>query len=325
MSALAGAFQGRRRIAPTTAAFAVVYLLIVVLASYAAAVEPVFRTTQNLTNVLQQSITLGLVSIGMALVVLCGGIDFSVGAVVKVTMVVAAIVMDGRASMIVPAVVAAVGIGLGVGLVNGLIVTRLNAAPFIVTFGTATILRGIALTISTAPIGLAANEFLQVYDAGLDIPGFGRLPLAVVGAAVLWLAAWVVVARTRFGRRLYAVGGDEEVARLAGIHIRRVRVAAYMISGMLASIAGLYALATSGIGDPTAGDGLEFDAIAAVALGGTSLYGGVGGIVGTLGGVLLLTLVNNVFDLLQISSWYQGMLKGAIILLAVAVYRQRRR
>lgn len=325
MSTLAAAAGRRRRVAPTTAAFAVVYLLIAGLTAYAAATEPVFRTSQNLTNVLQQSIVLGLVAIGMALVVLSGGIDFSVGAVVKVSMIVAAIVMDGRSSMIVPAIAAAVGIGLAVGLVNGLVVTQLNAAPFIVTFGTATILRGIALTISTAPIGLAAAGFLQVYDAAVGIPGFGRLPLAVVGAALLWVAAWVVVARTRFGRHLYAVGGDEEVARLAGIRPRRVRVAAYVISATLASVAGLYALATSGIGDPTAGDGLEFDAIAAVALGGTSLYGGVGGIVGTLGGVLLLTLVNNVFNLLQISSWYQGMLKGAIILLAVAVYRQRRR
>lgn len=325
MSVLAAAVARQRRIAPTTAAFTIVYLLIAGLTTYAAATEPVFRTTQNLTNVLQQSIVLGLVAIGMALVVLSGGIDFSVGAVVKVTMVVAAIVMDGRASMIVPAVAAALAIGIAVGLVNGIVVTRLNAAPFIVTFGTATILRGIALTISTAPVGLAAGEFLQVYDAAVEIPGFGRMPLAVIGAAVLWVAAWVVAARTRFGRRLYAVGGDEEVARLAGIHVRGVRVTAYVISATLASVAGLYALATSGIGDPTAGDGLEFDAIAAVALGGTSLYGGVGGIVGTLGGVLLLTLVNNVFNLLQISSWYQGMLKGAIILLAVAVYRQRRR
>jgi ribose/xylose/arabinose/galactoside ABC-type transport system permease subunit len=325
MSALAAAVQGRRRLAPTTAAFAVVYLLIAALVAYAAAVEPVFRTTQNLTNVLQQSIPLGLVAIGMALVVLSGGIDFSVGAVVKLTMIVSAIVMNGHGTMIVPAVAAAVAIGAGIGLVNGLVVTRLNAAPFIVTFGTATILRGVALTISTAPVGLAANQFLQVYDAAVDIPGFGRLPLAVIGAALLWLGAWVLVARTRFGRHLYAVGGDEEVARLAGVRVRGVRVGAYVISGVLASLAGLYVLATSGIGDPSAGDGLEFDAIAAVALGGTSLYGGVGGIVGTLGGVLLLTLVNNVFDLLQISSWYQGMLKGAIILLAVAVYRQRRR
>jgi ribose/xylose/arabinose/galactoside ABC-type transport system permease subunit len=317
--------QRRRRLAPSTAGFVVVYLLIAGLVVYASAAEPVFRTTENLVNVLQQSIVLGLVSIGMTLVVLSGGIDFSVGAVVKVTMIVSAIVMNGHDSMIVPAAAAALGIGLGVGLVNGLIVTRLNAAPFIVTFGTATILRGIALTISTAPIGLAANSFLQLYDAGFEAPGIGRVPWAVVGSAVVWAAAWVVAARTRFGRRLYAVGGDEEVARVAGIHVRRTRVAAYAISGLLASLAGLYLLATSSIGDPTAGDNLEFDAIAAVALGGTSLYGGVGGIVGTLGGVLLLTLVNNVFDLLQISSWYQGMLKGAIILLAVAVYRQRRR
>jgi ribose transport system permease protein len=325
MTAVAAAPPSRRRIAPTTAAFAVVYLLIVGLASYAAAVEPVFRTTQNLTNILQQSIVLGLVSIGMGLVVLAGGIDFSVGAVVKVTMIVSAIVMNGHDSMIVPAVAAAIGIGVAIGLVNGLIVTQMNAQPFIVTFGTATILRGVALTISTAPIGIAAGGFLQLYDAAVDVPGFGPVPLAVIGAAAIWAAAWVLVARTRFGRRLYAVGGDDEVARLAGIRVRRVRVASYVISGMLASLAGLYALATSGIGDPTIGDGLEFDAVAAVALGGTSLYGGVGGVVGTLGGVLLLTLVGNVFDLLQISSWYQGMLKGAIILLAVAVYRQRRR
>lgn len=325
MSVAAAALFNRRRISPTTAAFIVVYLLIIVLAAYAAAAAPAFRTTQNLTNVLQQSIVLGLVSIGMALVVLSGGIDFSVGAVVKVTMIVSAIVMNGRDSMIVPAIAAALGIGLGVGLLNGLVVTRLNAAPFIATFGTATILRGIALTISTAPIGMASGGFLQLYDAAIHVPGLGQLPLAVIGAAVVWAAAWVVAARTRFGRRLYAAGGDEEVARLAGIRVRRVRVAAYVLSGALAAIAGLYTLATSGIGDPTAADGLEFDAIAAVALGGTSLYGGVGGIVGTLGGVLLLTLVNNVFDLLQISSWYQGMLKGAIILAAVAVYRQRRR
>jgi ribose transport system permease protein len=325
VSVLTEVIGRRSRIAPTTAAFAVVYVIIVGLTAYAAATEPVFRTSQNLTNVLQQSIVLGLVAIGMALVVLAGGIDFSVGAVVKVTMIVAAIVMDGRSSMIVPAIAAATGIGIAVGLINGIVVTQLNAAPFIVTFGTATILRGIALTISTAPIGLAAGSFLQAYDAGVDIPRFGRLPFAVIVAAVLWAAAWLLVARTRFGRRLYAVGGDEEVARLAGIGVRGMRVATYVISATLASVAGLYALATSGIGDPTAGDGLEFDAIAAVALGGTSLYGGVGGIVGTLGGVLLLTLVNNVFNLLQISSWYQGMLKGAIILLAVAVYRQKRR
>lgn len=316
----------RRTLAPRAgAAFVVVYLLIGALVAYAAVVEPAFRTSQNLTNVLQQSIVLGLVAIGQTLVVLTGGIDFSVGAVVKLTVIVGAIVMNGRPEMIVPAVAACLAIGAGVGLVNGLVVTRLNAAPFLVTFGTATMLRGLAFTITTIPVGLAADDFFRLYDESITIPWFGLLPISVVGAAVAWALAWLVVARTRFGRHLYAVGGESEVARLAGIRVQGIRVAVYVISGMLAGVAGLYALATSGIGDPSAGDGLEFDAITAVALGGTSLYGGVGGIVGTLGGVLLLTLVNNVFNLLQISSWYQGMLKGAIILLAVALYRQRRR
>jgi ribose transport system permease protein len=233
--------------------------------------------------------------------------------------------MNGHSSMIAPAVATALGIGAGVGLVNGLVVTRLNAAPFIVTFGTATILRGVALTVSTAPVGLAADSFLRLYDGTVAVPFYGDVPDSVLGAAALWLVAWALLARTRFGRRVYAVGGDDEVARVSGIHVGRIRIAAYVVSGLLAGAAGLYALATSGIGDPSAGDGLEFDAVTAVALGGTSLYGGAGGIAGTLGGVLLLALIDNVFNLLQISSWYQGMLEGAIILAAVALYRQRRR
>jgi ribose transport system permease protein len=320
-SVVAPAPERRRPRVPTraAAAYAVVYLLIGVLIVYGAVSNGSFRSWDNAVNVLQQSIILGLVAIGQALVVIAGGIDFSVGAVVKLTVVVGAIVMAGHGGLVTPAVLAVLGIGAGVGLLNGLIVTQLNANPFIVTFGMQGVLRGIVFTISTAPIGIAAAGFMTIYDTSL-----GSLPWSVLGMGVMWLLAWLVAARTRFGRRLYAVGGNEEIARLAGIRPRRVRVAVYMLSGLLASVAGLYALARSGIGDPTAGDGLEFDSITAVALGGTSLYGGAGGIAGTLGGVLLLTLINNVFNLLQISSWYQGMLKGAIILLAVAVYRQRR-
>lgn len=306
--------RGRTRVA-----YAVVYLLIVALAAYAAVASPAFRTEQNLTNILQQSIILGLVAIGQTLVVLTGGIDFSVGATVKLSVLVGALVMDGSSGMIVPAVLACVALGAAIGLTNGLVITRLNAAPFIATFGMFGILRGIAFTISTSPVGSAPSSFLRVYDASV-----GPLSLSVIGAAVLWFLAWLLVARTPLGRRLYAVGGQPEVARLAGIKVNRVRLLVYVISGALAAVAGLYALARSGVGDPTAGDNLEFDSITAVALGGTSLFGGSGGIVGTLGGVLLLSLITNTFNVLQVSPWYQGMVKGAIILLAVAVYRAKR-
>lgn len=295
------------------------------LVVYAAIASASFRTSENLSNVLQQSVILGLVAIGQALVVLSGGIDFSVGAVVKLTVMVGALTMGGSAGRIAPAVLAMLALGATVGLVNGLVVTRLGAAPFIATFGMAGILRGIAFTISTSPVGQAASGFLHVYDATVgSLPLFGRLPISVVGMAAIWVLAWLLVARTPLGRRMYAVGGNPEVARLAGIRVPRVQLAVYVLSGLLAGAAGLYALGRSGIGDPTAGDGLEFDSITAVALGGTSLFGGSGGIGGTLGGVLLLALINNVFNLLQISIWYQGMLKGGIILAAVALYRQRR-
>ncbi len=307
------------------AAWAVVYVLIAVLAVYAAIASPTFRSSENLTNVLQQSVILGLVAIGQTLVVLSGGIDFSVGAVVKLTVMVGALIMNGSSGGIFPAVVACLAIGAAVGLTNGFVITTLRAAPFIATFGMAGVLRGIAFTVSTSPIGLAPGSFLRVYDATVGhLPVLGHLPISVVAAAAVWLLAWLLVARTPLGRRIYAVGGDSEVARLAGIRVRRVRLTVYVLSGLLAGLAGLYALARSGIGDPTAGDGLEFDSITAVALGGTSLFGGSGGVVGTLGGVLLLTLISNVFNILQISIWYQGMLKGAIILVAVAAYRRKR-
>ena len=307
------------------AAWTIVYLLIGILTVYAAIASSTFRSSENLTNVLQQSIILGLVAIGQTLVVISRGIDFSVGAIVKLSAMVAALTMNGHSSLVAPAVAAALGIGAGAGLVNGLVVTRLNAAPFIVTFGMSGVLRGIAFTISTAPVGLATEGFLRVYDADVrGVPLLGHLPISVIAAAVVWALAGLFLARVPLGRRIYAVGGEPEVARLAGIGVRRVRLAVYVLSGVLSGLAGVYALARSGIGDPTAGDGLEFDSITAVALGGTSLFGGSGGIVGTLGGVLLLTLIGNVFNILQISTWYQGMLKGAIILIAVAVYRQKR-
>ena len=233
--------------------------------------------------------------------------------------------MAGSSGRIAPAVIACLATGAGIGLVNGLIVTWFRAAPFIVTFGMAGILTGLSFTISTQPRGQAADSFLRVYDGSPGtLPVLGPLPYSVIAVAVVWALAWLLVVRTPFGRRILAVGGNAEAARLAGIHLQRIRVAVYVLSGALAALGGLYALARSGVGDPTAGDGLEFDSITAVALGGTSLFGGVGGIPGTLGGVLLLTLIGNVFNLLQISTWYQGMLKGGIILLAVALYRRRR-
>lgn len=285
----------------------------------ASAVSETFRSIDNLTNVLRDSTLLALVAIGQTLVILGGGIDLSVGSVAKLTTLVAAVIMSGQDRMTVPAVVACLAIGACVGSCNGLLVTRLRMAPFIATFAAFYIVRGLAYTLTTAPIGRAGPGFYATYTA--TVLG---IPVVVVLMAGVWLGFWMLLHRTTFGRHVYAVGGDESVARLAGISTGRVRLLLFIASGVLAAVGGLFDLSRIGIGDPNVGEGLELDSITAVAVGGTSLFGGRGYLVGTLGGVLFLATLNNVFNLLQVDPFLQQLIKGSLILVAIAVYRYKR-
>jgi ribose transport system permease protein len=202
--------------------------------------------------------------------------------------------------------------------VNGLLVTRLILAPFIVTLGTFSIVRGAALAYTREPIGSIAEPLAFLYNGQV-----GPVPFAVIFFALVWGLAFLALRHTRAGLHIYAVGGGEEMARLAGIQTARVKLVAFVVSGFLAAVAGLMTVSRMGIGDPVVGEGLELDSITAVVLGGTSLLGGRGSLVGTLGGVLLLALVNNALNLVGVSVWYQGLIKGGIILLAVAAYKQK--
>jgi ribose transport system permease protein len=181
------------------------------------------------------------------------------------------------------------------------------------------LLQGIAFLISTAPVGLAADPVVTLYDTQT-----GPVYTLVVGFAVIALLMWIVLARTPWGRHIYAAGGDAQVARLAGIRVSLVIIAGYVACAVFAALAGLFLLSRSGSGDPTLGDNYQFDSITAVVLGGTSLAGGRGGVVGTLGGVLLLSVIDNVFNLLQIDASYQQLLKGVILLVAFSLYQQRK-
>jgi len=322
MSTVASAIrQGAltRRFGLARASAAVTFATVIVLSLVAGAVTPGFRTLTNVNDVLRQAVGLGLASLGQTLVILLGGIDLSVGSVAKLSEMTAAIMMNGNTSMTAPAIAAALGIGLLAGAANGLLVTHLRIAPFIATFGTFGLLQGIAFLISTSPVGQAATPVVTVYDAET-----GPVYTLVVGFAVLTVLAWFVLARTPLGRHLYAVGADSQVARLSGIRVNLLRVGAYMTCGLLAALAGLFLLSRSGIGDPTLGDDYQFDSITAVVLGGTSLAGGRGGVVGTIGGVLLLSVIGNVFNLTQIDASYQQLLKGAILLVAFSLYQQRK-
>lgn len=312
----ASRWSGLRRNMP----YVIVYGLIVALLIYGTLNSDRFLTDRNIQNVLRQSVFLGIVALGQTLVILTGGIDLSVGSVIKVAVLTSAILMNGDSNNIFVAVVATLGMGVLVGLVNGFVVTRFKVAPFIVTLGTYSILRGIAYTISTTPIGRAAPEFLQFYDQKI-----GPVYVLIVAFAVLLVALLFMLRRTRFGRYIYAVGGSEQVARLSGISVNRIRLGVYVLCSTLAALAGLFSLSRSGVGDPSIGEGLELQAITAVVVGGTSLFGGRGGLLGTLGGVLLLGLIANLLVVLNVNQWLRDLIEGAIIVIAVALYKQKGR
>jgi len=302
------------------ASLLVVYGLIILLGAYTTLSSPTFLTDRNIFNILRQGTFLGTVAIGETFVILSGGIDLSVGSIIKLSVLMSGILMDGKPGNIALAVIATLAMGLAVGLVNGLLITRLRIAPFIATLGTYSVLRGIAYTITTTPKGKAAPAFLRLYDIKI-----GPVPLLVIFLALLLIVGIFILRRTTFGRHIYAIGGSEQVARLSGIRVDRVKIGVYVLCSMLAALTGLLYLTRAGIGDPVTGEGAELQAITAVILGGTSLFGGVGGLIGTLGGVLLIGLTNNILVVLNVTQYYQDLIEGLVIVGAVALYKQKRK
>ncbi|HEX8213452.1 MAG TPA: ABC transporter permease [Longimicrobium sp.] len=277
-----------------------------------------FATSENLLNVLRQNSMLGMVALGMTLVVLTGGIDLSVGAVLAVAGIVAASLSDQGTAVAVGGGLAA---GALLGTINGLLITRARIQPFIVTLAMMIAARGVALGVTgenSVRVDRAAQGFLWL--------GRGRvlgIPVPVVLAALAFLAGWVMLRYTRFGRYIYAAGDHQDAARLLGLKIDRVLIATYALSGLLAGLAGVVLAARLGAGQPVAGTGWELDAIAAVVVGGTLLSGGQGGVGSTVVGVLLLGVIFNLFNLEgTITPWWQGVLRG-VFLLGVVVVQSR--
>jgi inositol transport system permease protein len=299
--------------------FGIVIALVVVGAVLAAA-TPKFLTATNLVNVARQVSINGILAVGVTFVLLTGGVDLSLGSVVALAGVVAASFAHPDEYPIVFAVLMGIATGTACGATNGLVVTRGGVAPFIVTLGMMTAARGLALVVSGGkPVSNMSPDLTQL--AG-DILG---LPIPVLILAAVSVASWLFLANTRLGRHIYAVGGNENAARAAGIDVRRVKLFAYTVCGALTGLAGVVLAARITTGQPNAGVAYELDAIAAVVIGGTSLSGGVGGIGGTLLGVLLMGVINNGLDLLNVSSYYQQIVKGVIIVGAVWLDRRQRR
>jgi ribose transport system permease protein len=298
----------------TNLGFAAAVLLLIAFASVA---TDTFLTERNLVSMSRQLVTNGLLSLGMLLVILTGGIDLSVGSVVAF----AGLLATGlQAHMSWPmAILVALAMGLAVGTVNGILVARYRLQPFIATLATMGSLRGLLYMYSETPQYPVDPLFRSLLGGGF----IGPLPVPTLLFAFALPIVWFYLKHTVSGRTVYAIGVNAEAVRLAGINLRRHLMAAYMASGFLAAFAGVLLASRVGVAQPSVGVGYELDAIAAVVIGGGILGGGGGTVVGVLGGVLALAAVDNVLNLFNVESYYQQFLKGLIILVAVLARRKK--
>ncbi len=288
-----------------------VILLIIILACILGYFSPHALATQNLINILNQQVSLILVTIGQVMVILTSGLDLSVGSVVSMTTA----IVSHNTPYSVPLAMAA---ALSVGLVNAMGILYLGVHPILMTLSTMTAVQGIALYVRPIPGGEVADWMSWYASAEY----FG-LPLPVLFAAFAVIVGTLIITRSRFGLHLMATGASEESALLGGVNTRRVIASAYLFSSIFACLAGLNLAARLASGDPLVGNAFAIDSIAATALGGTQLSGGLGGLTGPVTGVLFLALLGNGLNLLNISTYYQMLITGGLLVLAVSTHRRK--
>ncbi len=299
----------------------VIYGALLLMVLISATISDTFRTQTNVTNVLRQAVALGMVSLGQTVVILTGGIDLSVGAIMTITAVYTSGIIDGHDERILPVMVFALGVGLLIGLANGLAVTRLHVPPFIVTLGSASVVNGLVLMYAKRSVGILPDSFLLLNEAYI-----GPIPFPVVFFAFLIFATWVILRLSVLGRYIYATGGNEEISRLSGIPTNLVKIFAYVFCAFTAVLSGWLLAARMGTGDPFLTlSNYELESIAAVLIGGTALAGGRGGIGGTIAGVFIVSVLNNILNLTDVNTYWQWIIKGLIIIGAMFLYGVRRR
>jgi ribose/xylose/arabinose/galactoside ABC-type transport system permease subunit len=283
--------------------------------------SPSFARPDNLFNILQQSAVVAVAAVGVTFVMITGGVDLSIGAVISLSAVLAALLMDGKDSNIPLAVGAVVGVGLVIGLAQGHLVARWRLPAFILTLGSAIALTGVTqLVTGGTAAGIVAPGFRRVLLAH-----YLHVPALTIASAVVIAAGLLVQRRTLFGHHLFLVGANGRAARLSGVPVERTLVLAYAASGVTAALAGIVLLARTGVSSSYAGRGFEFDVLAAVILGGTTFEGGRGGIGGTIAGVLILVALFNLVVILGLSFNAQLIVKGAVIVGAASLHKLSRR
>lgn len=295
-----------------TGIFWVLVLLIIVVSL----VSPVFMTQRNMMNVMKQTSITGILGVGMTFVLISGGIDLSVGSVIAISGVVAASTAVANSGIpFALTILTAVGIGTLCGLINGIGVAYITYPPFIMTLGMMSAARGAALVYTNGkPIFGLSKSFVDVANGSL----LGITNLIWFFIAVM-IAGWFILKKTVFGRQVYAIGGNREAARLSGINVKKISVLTYILCATLAAASGIFMTARLGSAQPTAGTGMEMIVITASVIGGTSMFGGSGSIAGTFIGVIFMSILYNSMTLLRISVFWQQLVIGIILILAVIV------
>ena len=294
---------------------------LVLLIAIVSILNPSFLSPKNIMNILRQTSVNAVIAAGMTFVILTGGIDLSVGSILGISGAVCASLLVSGQNVII-AVMAALIVGAIVGFINGFIISKGKLQPFIATLATMTLLKGLTLVYTNGnPITLGSNELAMKFGkiGGGTIIG---IPTPAMIMIIVFMVCYYILHNTKMGRYTYALGSNEEATKLSGLNTDKIKIWVYTISGVLASVAGIIITSRLYSAQPTAGSGYELDAIAAVVLGGTSLNGGKGKITGTIIGALIIGVLSNALNILDVSSYYQTMVKGAVILLAVLLDRK---
>ncbi len=289
------------------------YLFLAVMIIFAVLTADRFVTMRNLRNLLSANIGLLLVSYGQLCCVLLGGVDLSTGSVISLTNVICVTLITDSPSTWVLAGILSLAVGAGIGFVNGLLVTKGNLQPLIATLATQTFFAGVALLIMPNPTGTLPSKLCKFISKGCNY----LVPVLIV--LVTTVIMWIVINRRKFGRALLAIGGNEQSARSSGIHVDRVKIKAFMLCGFMAALAGLYISAFTTSGSPIVGDAYTQKSINAAVVGGAALAGGKGSVIGCIAATLILGIISNLLNLKGVSSYYQYVFQGLILIIALSV------
>jgi ribose/xylose/arabinose/galactoside ABC-type transport system permease subunit len=297
----------------------IVYVILIIIFFGVSIAFPLFRSPRNLSNILVQIAPLAILSIGQAIALIGGGVDLTVGTVVSLTTVLAANFMGQGPFGVLATIIFIFVVAIAIGFINGFICNETKIPPLIVTLSTSTIIQGILLAYRMSPGGSVPKAISSFINYKLGI-----VTVSTIILAFLYILFITIMSRTSFGVHVYAIGGNPEFARMAGINVKRVRIVSYIISACLAAVAGFVISARIGTGIPNVGSPFLMDSLTAVIIGGASFAGGQGFVAGTLAGAIMVSIISNALNIASVSPFYQYIVKGAILLLAMIINSRKK-